>query len=202
MRRSPPPLAAALPAAAVALVLFCPGCREKGEIPADVAARLEQVDADGNLKPEAVPNEKKRGIVGRKTLEILDAPAVLAAGTHVIAQDAIDGSPPLGGQDLGNDPISVPLNALGGVTGFVGRLGMHQWVQTQYALEGRYPTYEEFTGFLEKNPRYAMPMPKLSQRYGYDETRGAMLLLDVVDWEAKDGGSLDVDGERVIPTND
>ena len=199
MRRFPPPLAAGLLTAAAAL---SPGCREKGDIPADVAARLEQVDADGNLKPAAVPKEKKRGIVGRKTLEILDAPAVLAAGTHVIAQDAIDGSPPLGGQDLGRDPISVPLNALGGITGFVGRLPMQGWIDGEYALTGEYPSYEKLTGFLAKNRQYALPMPRLSQRYAYDEARGAMLLLDVVDWEAKDGGSLDVEGERVVPVND
>ena len=189
------------PPLAAGFVLLA-GCHDRDAIPADVAARLEQVDADGNVKPAAVPKEKKRGIVGRKTLEILDAPAVLAAGTHVIAQDAIDGSPPLGGQDLGSDPISVPLNALGGITGFMGRVPMQRWIDGEYALTGEYPSYETLTAFLAKNRQYALPMPKLSQRYAYDEDRGAMLLLDVVDWEAKDGGSLDVDGDRVVPTND
>ena len=91
---------------------------------------------------------------------------------------------------------------LGGATGFLGRVPMHQWVQTQYAVNGAYPTYAEFTGFLKQNPRYAMPMPKLSQRYGYDETRGAVLLLDVLGWEAAMGGSEDVTGGRVVPVNE
>ena len=38
--------------------------------------------------------------------------------------------------------------------------------------------------------------------YGYDETRGAMVTLNVIDWEAETGGSLDMDGERLVPIND
>ena len=172
---------------------LCVGCKQKDEVPAEVARALNQQDA---------PPEKKRGIVGRKTIEVLDAPAALAAGTHTLAQDKIGEGAPLGGADLGNDPISAPLNALGGVTSFAGRIGMQQWVDHEYALNGEYPTYERFVDFLKQNPQYAMPMPRLSQRYGYDETRGAMVTLNVVDWEAEMGGSEDLDGDRVVPVND
>ena len=172
---------------------LCVGCKQKDEVPAEVARALNKQDA---------PPEKKRGIVGRKTIEVLDAPAVLAAGTHTIAQDKIGEGPPLGQGDLYTDPVSGPLNVLGGVSGFAGQYPMQQWVNGEYALTGKYPTYEQFTGYLEKNRQFAMPMLRLSQRYGYDETRGAVVTLNVVGWEAEMGGSLDMDGERVVPVND
>ena len=85
-------------AALLSLAALLPvGCHDKDEIPPEVAAELAEVRGEAPA-PAAEP---KRGIVGRKTIEVLDAPAVIAAGTHGIAQDAIDGSPPLGGQDLG-----------------------------------------------------------------------------------------------------
>ncbi|MFH5803526.1 hypothetical protein [Alienimonas sp. DA493] len=171
------------------------GCKEKDEIPPEVDAALNQ---NGPADAPAPPAEKKTGIVGRKTIEVLDAPAVIAAGTHTISQDKIGEGDPMGNVEYGG-PITGPLNALGGATGFVGRLPMHQWVQGEYALKGRYPTYEEFTAFLQKNKQYAMPMPRLSQRYGYDETRGAVVLLDVVGGIPDEGGSLDMDGDRLLP---
>ena len=145
--------------------------------------------------PEKPP--QRRGIVGRKTIEVLDAPAALAAGTHTVAQG--DVSEGLGGADLGGDPLSQSLNALGGATGFLGRLPMQQWVEAEYALKGAYPTHAQLTAFLEKNPQYALPMPRLSQRYAYDETTGQMLLLDVTDWTAEVGGSVDVRDRAVTP---
>ena len=144
----------------------------------------------GDQDPAPADPPARRGIVGRKTLEVLDAPAAVAAGTHTIAQG--DVSEGLGGGDLGGDPITQSLNALGGATGFLGRLPMQQWVNGEYALNGEYPSYERLTAYLDKNPQYALPMPRLSQRYAYDETTGQMLLLDVVDWTAEVGGSVDV----------
>ena len=144
----------------------------------------------GDQDPAPADPPARRGIVGRKTLEVLDAPAAVAAGTHTIAQG--DVSEGLGGGDLGGDPITQSLNALGGATGFLGRLPMQQWVNGEYALNGEYPSYERLTAYLDKNPQYALPMPRLSQRYAYDETTGQMLLLDVVDWTAEAGGSVDV----------
>ncbi|QDT16112.1 hypothetical protein [Alienimonas californiensis] len=170
------------------------GCKKKDEIPPEVDAALNKHEA-----PAPEP-EQKTGIVGRKTIEVLDAPAVIAAGTHTIAQDKIGEGPPLGDGGAGyTDPISGPLNALGSVTGFAGQYPMQQWVNGEYALNGKYPTYEQFTGFLQKNKQYAMPMPRLSQRYGYDETRGAVVVLDVVGGIPDEGGSLDMDGDRLLP---
>ena len=150
-------------------------------------------------EPEPAPPPKPRGIVGRKTLEVLDAPAAIAAGTHTLAQGKIGEGSPLGGGGLGNDPISQSLNALGGATGFVGRVPMQQWVDAQQALTGEFPTHEQLAAFLAANRQYALPMPRLSQRYGYDQTAGAMVLLDVVDWTPAVGGSADVNDPAPSP---
>ena len=175
---------AALLTAAVLPLLA--GCGDgKKDLPPAVADRLAA--KDGNAKPPV-----RRGIVGRKTVEVLDARAALAAGTHTLAQGKIGEGSPLGGGGLGGDPLSQSLNALGGATGFLGRVPMQQWVQAEYALNGEYPTHDRLTAFLAKNPQYALPMPRLSQRYGYDEVEGAMVLLDVVDWAPEVGGSVDV----------
>ena len=66
---------------AALLLAALAGCDRKRELPPEVAARVDRVDANGQLK---APAAKKRGIVGRKTLEVLDAPAAVAAGTHVV----------------------------------------------------------------------------------------------------------------------
>lgn len=176
------------------------GCQAKDDVPADLEAALDaEKNPDAAPAPaDGKPNDKT-GIVGRKTIEVLDAPAVIAAGTHTIAQDKIGEGSPLGGADLGGGPISAPLNALGGATGSLGRVGMQQWVDLQYATTGEYPTYEQLTAYLQKNKQYAMPMPRLSQRYGYDENRGAMVLLNVVGGIPKEGGSLDMKGDRLLP---
>ncbi len=170
------------------------GCTRSDEIPADVDAAL-----DGDNAP---PAKQKTGIVGRKTIEVLDAPVVLAAGTHTLAQDKIGEGGPMGGGEMYTDPISGPLNVLGEATALIGRVPMDQWVKTEYALKGEYPTYEQFTAYLQKNRQYAMPMPRLSQRYGYDETRGAVVTLDVVGGIPDEGGSLDLDGDRLLPSDE
>ncbi|NNJ24738.1 hypothetical protein [Alienimonas chondri] len=170
------------------------GCKKKDQIPPEVDAALQ-----GEKAP---PPEQKTGIVGRKTIEVLDAPAAIAAGTHTIAQDKIGEGPPLGQGDFYTDPVSGPLNALGSISSFAGQMPMQQWVNGEYALNGEYPTYEQFTGFLQKNRQYAMPMPRLSQRYGYDETRGAVVVLNVVGGIPDEGGSLDMDGDRLLPKGD
>ena len=175
--------AARPPAVLLFSVALLPAGCGGDDLPPEVAARLA-------AKKKA--EEKPRGIVGRKTLEVLDAPAALAAGTHTLAQGKIGEGRPLGDGGLGNDPISQSLNALGGATAFLGRVPMQQWIDAEYALTGEYPSHEKLTGFLDKNPQYALPMPRLSQRYAYDETAGAMVLLDVVDWTPEVGGSRDV----------
>ncbi|MEM9702006.1 MAG: hypothetical protein AAF907_06145 [Planctomycetota bacterium] len=177
--------------------LLAVGCgKKKDDLPPEVEAALK------GEEPPAPPKEQKRGIVGRKTIEILNAKEVLAAGTHSIAQEKIGEGSPLGEGDVYTDPISGPLNVLGRVSAFAGQYQIQGWVNGEYALNGKYPTYDQVIAYLERNPQFALPMPRLSQRYAYDETRGAMLVLDVLGWEAADGGSLDMDGERVVPINE
>ena len=173
----------------LALLAGCGG----NDLPPGVKERLAKKQAAEGKVPQ------RRGIVGRKTLEVLDAPAALAAGTHTVAQG--DVSEGLGGGGLGSDPLTQGLNALGGATGFLGRLPMQQWVNGEYALNGTYPTHERLTGFLNKNPQYALPMPRLSQRYAYDETTGRMLLLDVTGWTPEVGGSVDVRDREKPPAD-
>ena len=151
-------------------------------LPLCLAAVLPLAAGCGSDPPEPEPVAKQRddrgNIAKRKTREILDAEAALARGDFTVAQAKIGTEKPIDAEY--EDPLTGPLNIYTEAVGFLGRVPLQQWIDTQQAVEGEYPTYDELIAFVKAEPALSMPVPKVGQHYGYLASEGAMVLLEEI----------------------
>ena len=77
------------------------------------------------------------------------------------------------------NPITGPLEAYGPMTEKIAKLGIQHNVRMFEALNGRYPTYEEFMSQIIKNKKAPILLPVLpgNMKYQYDEKNHKLVVV-------------------------
>lgn len=139
----------------------------------DAAGEVKQPGTEENRPPaeEAAappPAEQQSGThVGRKTNEVLNV------------------------RELANDPkwtvvatdpqqvqgFSAPGTAYNRAAALVGTVNLEQWVKLEQASNGEWPTYEALKAYMAQN-HVDMPALREYHHYGYDETKGEVVILE------------------------
>jgi hypothetical protein len=110
----------------------------------------------------------KGSIFGRKTREILNANEATQGSNFVIVELKVQGS----------DPLTQSFSAYEKLAAFTGTLGIQQWVKIEKALNGQPPTYAQLQAWMKKNPGVELPVLPYQRMYGYDETKGEIVILE------------------------
>jgi len=143
-----------------------------GQAPAQ-AKQPEQQAAD---QPPEQPDEPKqpeqkaptsKSILGKTTANVVDAKKALQNPKMVLA----------GGKIEGSDPLTVAGSAYQSMAAKTGTVGMQQAVQQHKALNGKFPTYQEFMQIVKQN-RVEFPELAPYRLYGYHEETGKIVVLE------------------------
>jgi hypothetical protein len=124
-------------------------------------------DTEGS-QSEQTDTKKKGSIFKRTTREILNANEAVKDSTYVIVELKMQGS----------DPVTQAFSAYEKNISFVGTLGIQQWIKQEKIVEGHTPTYAELQAWMKKNPGVKLPVMPYKRMYGYDETKGEMVVLE------------------------
>jgi hypothetical protein len=141
-------------------------------VPATPAAPADPA-ANGNPEPqpaaegEGNAGQGKKSIIGRSTKEVLDAREAAKDPKLEVVDPKISG----------NDPLSVYGSAYLRMASFAGTIGVKQWIQTEKALNDRFPTYAQLQDFLKKNPGVEFPVLPGGHMYGYDSDTGEFVIV-------------------------
>ena len=117
---------------------------------------------------EQKETKKKGSIFGRKTREILNANEAIKDSNYVIVELKMQGS----------DPLTQSFSAYEKLAPFVGTIPIQQWIKQEKIVEEHTPTYAELLEWMEKNPGVKLPVLPYKRKYGYDETKGEMVVLE------------------------
>lgn len=130
----------------------------------DKAAAEKAKQSADKPKPKPVPN---KGILGRTTAKIVDVKKATQDPKIVPVENKIKGS----------DPLTVVGSAYVTISAKAGTLGMQQAIKHHKALNDKFPTYDEFMQIVKQN-RVEFPEAVPYQLYGYDESSGAIIMLE------------------------
>ena len=141
--------------------------------PTDAAATVEApVAAPGSPAATAAPGsdvpQASSSHVGKKTRVILNAKELESNPDWTVITLKTEGA----------DPLSVAGSTYNRAAAFTGSLGIVQWLKTEQALNGKWPSYIELQQFMKANPALELPATKVYQAYGYDERTGQMVILE------------------------
>ncbi|MCC9605374.1 hypothetical protein LOC68_23275 [Blastopirellula sp. JC732] len=115
--------------------------------------------------PAAQPEE--RGVIGKTTNKVVDVHKALQDPEIVI---------PEGASADGIDPFSAAGSAYFSAMARVSTLGMQQAVQMKKAVEGRWPTYDEYMQIMKEN-NVEFAKLRSYEMYGYDDKTGKIMVL-------------------------
>ncbi|TWT39674.1 hypothetical protein [Blastopirellula retiformator] len=117
--------------------------------------------------PPAETKPEPRGVIGKTTAKVVDVHKALQDPEIVVAE---------GSSAAGVDPFSQAGSAYFSAMARVSTLGMQQAVQMKKAVEGRWPTYEEYMQIMkENNVKFAKL--RSYEMYGYDDKTGKIMVL-------------------------
>lgn len=116
--------------------------------------------------PPAEPKPDK-GIIGKTSNVVVDANKALQDPEIVLAE---------GASADGVDPFSQAGSVYFSAMAKVSTLGMQQAVNMKKAVEGRYPTYDEYMQIMKEN-RIEFVKLRSYEMYGYDDKSGKILVL-------------------------
>lgn len=113
--------------------------------------------------------EKKpnKGIIGKTSNVVVDANKARQDPEIVLAE---------GANEAGVDPFSQAGSAYFSTMAKVSTLGMQQAVNMKKAVEGRWPTYDEYMAIMKQNNVEFVKL-RSYEMYGYDEKTGKILVL-------------------------
>ena len=143
--------------ATLCLALTTAGCEEKRHVVGE--------------KPAPGPRQKEEDtfIVGKKTMEVVNAAPELQKGEAQVASQKI----------TARDPITLPGNAYVSIIGRNSILNITHAIDLYQAENGRYPKdYQEFMDVIIKGNNIALPALPSYQKYGYDEKAHKLIILE------------------------
>jgi hypothetical protein len=124
-------------------------------------------------KPSAPAAPKaERGIIGRRTQDVRNAPADLKKEKAQVATTRI----------VAKDPITLQGNAYVSIIGRASQLLIDDAINKFRALNDRYPKdYEEFMAEIIKANNISLPVLPPYQEYGYLEKEHKLIILEYPD---------------------
>lgn len=138
------------------------------------AAVGEGAQPSGSPQPETVPAETtpaeppaEKGVIGKTTNTVVDANKALQDPEIVLAE---------GATAEGIDPFSQAGSVYFSAMARVSTLGMQQAVNMKKAVEGRWPTYDEYMQIMKEN-NIEFAKLRSYEMYGYDDKTGKILVL-------------------------
>lgn len=117
--------------------------------------------------PPAETKPEPRGVIGKTTAKVVDVHKALQDPEIVVAE---------GSSAAGVDPFSQAGSAYFSAMARVSTLGMQQAVQMKKAVEGRWPTYEEYMQIMKEN-NVEFAKLRSYEMYGYDDKTGKIMVL-------------------------
>lgn len=171
----------ALAAALFALLLGCDTTVSKqnpGPVVPDIegasASVGEGAQPSGSPMTETAPAEStpaespaEKGVIGKTTNKVVDANKALQDPEIVLAE---------GSTADGIDPFSQAGSVYFSAMARVSTLGMQQAVNMKKAVEGRWPTYDEYMQIMKENNVEFVKL-RSYEMYGYDDKTGKILVL-------------------------
>jgi hypothetical protein len=138
-----------------------------------VAGGCEEQPRNVGVKPNAPPEKQaERGILGRRTQEIHNAPVELRQGNVKSATTRI----------TAKDPFTLQGNAYVSIIGRTGQLKIEDAMNKYRALNDRYPKdYDEFMAEIIKANNISLPLLPPYQEYGYDDKEHKLIILEYPD---------------------
>ncbi|MBI3865064.1 MAG: hypothetical protein HY290_24585 [Planctomycetia bacterium] len=125
------------------------------------------------VDPKPAADNSGKGIIGKTTQDIGEFDAGKA--NQVVSDQKINAS----------DPVTAPLSAYGPMVESIAKTRIVSEIGAFNAIEGRYPTYEEFMEKIIKANNIQLPVLPYKGRYMYDVEKHELVIVRDIEHAAK-----------------